>query len=91
MRHGSPDPVPVMVLGRLAVDRRHQGAGLGAALLKDAMLRTVEISRAAGVRMLIVHAMDEGTAQFYKRYGFEAFPREPLTLFLPIETVIAAL
>lgn len=91
MRHRAPDPMPVMVLGRLAVDRRHQGARLGEALLRDAMLRTIEISRVAGVRMLIVHAIDEAAAGFYLRCGFEPLPRQESTLFLPIETIIAAL
>lgn len=91
MRHGAPDPVPVMVLARLAVDQRHHGAGLGAALLRDAMLRILEVSRVAGVRMMIVHAIDEVAAAFYRRYGFEELPREPLTLFLPIETIVDAL
>lgn len=91
MRHGLPDPVPAMVLGRLAVAGRHQGAGLGEGLLMDAMRRTVEVSRAAGVRMLVVHAIDEGAAGFYRKYGFQSLPREPLTLFMPIETIIGAL
>ena len=80
-----------MVLGRLAIDWRHQGVGLGEAMLKDAMLRTVEVSRAAGVRMLIVHAIDEPAAAFYRRLGFESLPRQPLTMLLPIETIIQAL
>lgn len=91
MRHGAPDPVPVMVLARLAVDQRHHGAGLGAAMLRDAMLRTLEVSRVAGVRMMIVHAIDEAAAAIYRRYGFEPLPREPHTLFLPIETIVDAL
>lgn len=93
LRHGAPDPVPVMVLGRLAVDERHQGTGarLGEALLRDAMLRTVEVSRAAGLRLLMVHAIDDGAAGFYRKYGFESLPRQPLTMFLPIETIVAAL
>lgn len=90
-RHNLPDPVPVMVLGRLAVDRGHAGRGLGAALLRDAMLRTLEVSRAAGVRMLLVHAIDDEAASFYLRYGFHAFPTGGRTLFLPVETIAAAL
>ena len=91
LRHGAPDPVPVVLLGRLAVDQRHQAARLGEALLKDAMLRAVEVSRAAGVRMMIVHAIDDRAAGFYSRYGFQPLPRAPTTLFLPIETIVAAL
>ena len=91
MRHGLPDPVPAMVLGRLAVAERHQGAGLGKGLLLDAMRRTVEVSQAAGVRLLVVHAIDEDAAGFYRKYGFQPLPREKLTLFMPIETILGAL
>lgn len=91
MRHAMPEMIPAMVLGRLAVDRRHQGAGLGAGLLRDAIQRTIEVSRTAGVRMLVVHAIGEEAANFYRRHGFIALPRAPLTLLLPIETMVAAL
>lgn len=89
-RHGLPNPVPVMVLGRLAVDRAHGGRGLGAAMLKEAMTRTLEASEIAGIRALIVHAIDEEAAGFYVKYGFQLFPPETLTLFLPIETIRVA-
>ena len=91
MRHGLPDPVPVLVLGRLAVAKHLQGVGLGSGLLRDAMRRCVEISQAAGVRMLIVHAIDDRAAGFYRQYGFKPLPGEALTLFLPIETMVGAL
>ena len=90
-RHDLPDPVPVVVLGRLAVDRRHQGRGLGTALLRDAMRRTLEVSRSAGVRMLMVHAIDEAAAAFYRRHDFHAFPAGERTLYLPIEDIVASL
>ena len=91
MRRGLLDPVPVLVLGRLAVTTDHHGMGLGSGLLRDAMRRCVEISQAAGVRMLIVHAIDGGATGFYRKYGFKPLPGEVLTLFLPIETMVAAL
>ena len=91
MRHGLPDPVPVLVLGRLAVAKDHHGMRLGSGLLRDAMRRCVEISQAAGVRMLIVHAIDDKAAGFYRQYGFKPLPGAALTLFLPIETMIGAL
>ena len=91
MRHGLPDPVPVLVLGRLAVFKDHHGVGLGSGLLRDAMRRCVEISQAAGLRMLIVHAIDDAAAGFYRQYGFKPLPDEALTLFLPIETMVGAL
>lgn len=91
LRQGIPDPVPVMVLGRLAVDRRHAGAGLGAAMLRDAMQRTLLVSRTAGVRALILHALDDEAAAFYARYGFLPFPAATRTMFLPVETLESAL
>ena len=90
-RHDLPDPVPVVLLGRLAVDRRHQGHGIGAALLRDAMRRTLEVSRSAGVRMLMVHAIDEAAVAFYLRHDFHAFPAGERTLYLPIEDIVASL
>ena len=91
IRHDLPNPAPVMVLGRLAVDRRCQGLKLGLALLREAMLRTLRVSEQAGVRALIVHAIDDDAMAFYTRYGFQVFPPEIRTLLLPIETMAAAL
>lgn len=90
-RHNLPNPVPVMVLGRLAVDQRHHGHAIGSALLREAMQRTLEISRSAGVRMLMVHAIDDDAVAFYMRYGFHVFPAGSRTMFLAIETIAAAL
>lgn len=89
-RHDLPDPVPVMILGRLAVDRRHVNAGLGREMLREAVKRTAEVSRVAGVRMLLVHAIDEAAARFYLNFEFIRFPAASLTLCLPIETILAA-
>jgi GNAT superfamily N-acetyltransferase len=82
VRRNMPDPVPVMVLGRLAVDRSAQGRQLGAALLQDAVKRAVSVSSNAGVRALLVHALHERAKQFYERYGFQSSPTHPLTLML---------
>ena len=90
-RHDMPNPVPVMVLGRLALDRRHHGRGIGAGLLREAMRRTLSVARQAGVRMLVLHALDDGAAAFYARYGFKPFPADPRTMMLPIETIAASL
>lgn len=90
-RHNLPNPVPVMVLGRLAVDHRHHGHAIGPALLREAMQRTLEISRSAGVRMLMVHAIDDDAVTFYLRFGFHIFPAGSRTMFLPIETIVSAL
>lgn len=82
VRRNMPDPVPVMVLGRLAVDRRAQGIKLGAALLQDAVRRAIAVSQNTGVRALLVHALHEQARQFYAHYGFQESPQHPMTLML---------
>ena len=84
IRQNMPDPVPVMVLARLAVDVRAQGMKLGAALLRDAVERCVLVSENAGVRALLVHALHDQSRQFYEYYGFKAAPSHPMTLMLRI-------
>lgn len=86
-----PNPVPVTILGRLAVDVNHHGKGLGSALLKEAMQRTMEAARHVGARALVVHAIDDEAVNFYVPYGFQQFPTDSKTLFLPIETLVASL
>jgi GNAT superfamily N-acetyltransferase len=76
------DPVPVMVLARLAVDKRAQGINLGASLLQDAVNRAVAVAHHAGVRALLVHALNDGAKQFYEHYGFQVSPVHPMTLML---------
>lgn len=87
-RRNMPNPIPVFVLGRLAVDLRHQGNGLGKAMMKEALVRSAEASKLAGARALVVHAIDDEAVGFYTPYGFRRFPTDSKTLFLPIETVI---
>lgn len=82
VRRNMPDPIPVMVLARLAVDHNAQGKQLGGALLKDAVLRTLSVSENAGVRALLVHALHEKAKAFYRHYGFEESPADPMTLML---------
>lgn len=82
VRRNMPNPIPVMVLGRLAVDRRAQGIHLGAALLQDVVNRVIRLSLETGVRALLVHALDERAKQFYLHYGFQESPQHPLTLML---------
>jgi GNAT superfamily N-acetyltransferase len=91
IRQGLPNPIPVMVLGRLAVDRRHSGKGLGHSLLREAMQRTLEAAQIAGLRALIVHALDDDAVGFYAKYGFQVFPAGTRTLFLPLETLRGSL
>lgn len=80
-------PVPVMLLGRLAVDLGFQKHGLGAALLKDALLRTLQAADIAGIRAVIVHAKNEDARQWYLRFGFEPGPINPMQLFLLLKDI----
>lgn len=89
VRRNMPDPIPVMVLGRLAVDRRAQGSKLGAAMLQDAVNRAITVSQNTGVRALLVHALHERAKQFYAYYGFQASPQHPMTLMLRLDSVKA--
>ena len=77
-----PDPVPVLVLARLAVDRRAQGIHLGASLLRDALDRAIVVSQQAGVRAMLVHALHRGAKQFYEHHGFQESPAHAMTLML---------
>jgi GNAT superfamily N-acetyltransferase len=87
VRRNMPDPIPVMVLGRLAVDRRAQGIKLGAAMLQDAVNRAIAVSHHTGVRALLVHALHEKAKQFYEHYGFQVSPQHPMTLMLRLHVV----
>ncbi|MBN2661232.1 MAG: GNAT family N-acetyltransferase [Tannerellaceae bacterium] len=84
-------PVPAFRIGRLAVDKKYQGAGIGSRLLKHALLKAVEISEVVGLYAVIVDAIDEKAKAFYEKFGFIAFEEKPLTLFLPITTLKAAM
>lgn len=84
VRRNMPDPVPVMVLGRLAVDRAYQGRGLGAGLLRDAVLRTQQAASIGGIRAILVHAISEDAKRFYRRCGFAESPLEPMTLMVTV-------
>ena len=89
IRRNMPDPIPVMVLARLAVDKRAQGIKLGASLLQDAVKRAVVVSQNAGVRALLVHAIHERAKQFYEYYGFQVSPADPMTLMLRLGPAVA--
>ena len=85
VRRNMPDPVPVIVLGRLAIDERWQHAGLGRSLLRDAILRTLSVSQQAGVKALLVHTLSEDSKQFYLRNGFRESPLDPMTLIISLQ------
>jgi GNAT superfamily N-acetyltransferase len=84
VRRNMPDPVPVIVVGRLAVDQTVQGQALGPALLRDAVLRTLQAAEIAGVRAMLVHAISERAKRFYEKWGFIASPIEPMTLMITV-------
>jgi GNAT superfamily N-acetyltransferase len=88
IRRNVPDPIPVVVLGRLAVHTDHQGKGIGDGLLKDALMRVAQVSKIVGSRAILVHAIDHDAMAFYVRYGFVEFPQGSRSLFLPTETII---
>ena len=86
LRRNMPDPVPVLVLARLAVDQKAQGIKLGAALLQDAVNRAIAVAQNAGVRALVVHALHERAKLFYAYYGFQASPLDTMVLMLRLKT-----
>ena len=88
LRRNMPDPVPVMVLGRLAVDRTIHGQGVGTGLLRDAVLRTVQAAEIVGIRAILVHAISEAARRFYEKYGFVASPLDPLTVMITVEEAV---
>lgn len=85
IRRNMPDPMPMAILGRLAIDHCVQGPGLGVALLQDAALRTAQAAHIAGIRVLLVHAISDDARSFYGHYGFTAAPRHPMTLVLSLK------
>jgi GNAT superfamily N-acetyltransferase len=91
-RKGMPrNPIPAMLLARLAVDKTVQGRGIGAFLLRDAMSRAVSVAEQAGIRLLLVHAVDGKARSFYEHFEFEASPSDPMNLQLLIKDIRIAL
>jgi len=86
IRRNMPDPIPVMVLGRLAIDHSCHGQGLGSALLKDAILRTINVAENVGIRALLVHALHDRAREFYLHHGFSLSPISTTTLLLRLPT-----
>jgi GNAT superfamily N-acetyltransferase len=91
VRRNMPDPVPVMILGRLAVDRSWQGRNLGASLLRDAVVRTVQAAEIGGIRAILVDAISEDAKRFYERNGFRVSPIDPMILMITIADAKKAL
>lgn len=90
-RRNMPDPIPVVVLGRLAVDQSMQGQGLGRALAQDAGRRVLQAAAAIGVRGLLVHALSADAKAFYERLGFDPSPLDPMVLMVTLADLQAAL
>src|ERR1019366_108188 len=90
-RRKMPDPIPVAVLGRLAVDTAFHGRGLGRALFRDAAHRVIHAADAIGIRGIVVHAISENARNFYLALGFDPSPHEPMTLMVTLSDVRATL
>ena len=90
-RRNMPNPIPVAVLARLAVDHNWQGKGIGRALFRDAARRVAHAADAIGIRGIVVHAISEDAKNFYVTLGFDPSPSEPLTLMVTLSDVRAAL
>ena len=90
-RRNMPDPVPVVVLGRLAVTKSHHGQGLGRALFQDAARRVIHAAEAIGIRGLLVHALSNDAKAFYLRLGLDESPLEPMTLMVTVADLRAAM
>jgi GNAT superfamily N-acetyltransferase len=89
LRRAMPEQVPLLLIGRLAVDRAFQGMGLGTELLSDALRRCLSASEIAGVRAVVAHAIDDDAVGFYQRHGFLLSPLGERVMLLPIESVRA--
>lgn len=83
-------PIPVILLARLAVDLSEKGHRLGAALLKDALLRTIQAAEIAGLRAILVHAKDDSAKGFYEKFGFEPSPIDAYHLFLRLSDILSS-
>lgn len=90
-KRNMPDPIPSVLIGRLAVDLRYQGQKIGLSLLQDAIYRIVAASQSIGIAYILVHALDDTAKRFYEINGFVAIPEEPLTLFLSVATAESAM
>jgi len=90
-RRNMPDPIPVVVLGRLAIDQSLHGRGLGRALVRDAALRVAQAADVIGVRGLLVHALSDDAQAFYERVGFDPSPLDPMTLMITLADLRASM
>jgi GNAT superfamily N-acetyltransferase len=90
VRRNAPDPIPIVVLGRLAIDEGYQRRGLGRAMFRDAALRVINAADTIGIRGILVHALSDDAKAFYLALGFEPSPLEPMTLMVTLTDIRAA-
>lgn len=91
IKRNMPDPIPLVIMGRLAVDQKYQKVGIGRGLLRDAVLRIVQAADIAGIRAILVHALDDDAKTYYQRCGFHASPLDPMTLMIAVADAIKEL
>jgi GNAT superfamily N-acetyltransferase len=91
LKRNIPNPIPVIILARLAIDKNSQGMGLGSWLLQDAFKRSLSLHDKIGFVAVVLHAVDDDAKAFYIRYGMQEFPVGSRTLYIPIETIIKTL
>ena len=87
MRRNMPDPLPVLLLGRLAIDKKYHNQGLGSSLLRDAMIRSINIADDTGIFAILIHAISEQAKRFYLSRGFVQSPIQPMTLMMTMKTI----
>lgn len=90
-RRNMPDPIPVVLLGRLAIDKEWQGKGVGRALFRDAAMRVSHAAEVIGIRGIVVHAVSDEARKFYAAIGFSECPHEPLTLVVTLQDIRAVI
>lgn len=91
VKRNMPDPIPMMLLGRLAVDRKYQHQGLGPALLRDAIQRTLQAATIVGIRGIFVHALSPKAKHFYEAAGFHESPIAPMMLMISLREAESAI
>jgi len=87
LRRNMPNPIPVMVLGRLAVDATLQGRGIGPGMLRDAVFRTQKVAEIAAIKAILVHAISDRAKTFYEDFGFQVSPVDPMTLMVTLKDI----
>jgi predicted N-acetyltransferase YhbS len=87
MASKSPDPIPIILLGRLAVDREYAGGGIGSDLLRDALVRGFAVFNTVGAKAVITHALTQSARDFYMRHGFSESPQDPMSLMVSMKQI----